>query len=70
MALGRTVVMINSRSIDCSLYDVFNRHLKILGGEMNQHYANVAIGSFSRPCPVHPDFRVSSAALGFRESVG
>jgi len=68
MELGETVVMINAQSVFSSFYDVFNRHFtttvttaKGEDGEQRRqfrYYANVAVGSFSRPCAVHPDFRV------------
>eukprot|EP01114_Cavostelium_apophysatum_P014001 TRINITY_DN3512_c0_g1_i9.p1 TRINITY_DN3512_c0_g1~~TRINITY_DN3512_c0_g1_i9.p1 ORF type:complete len:5234 (+),score=1501.00 TRINITY_DN3512_c0_g1_i9:231-15932(+) len=73
MAKGETVVLINSGPIRSSFYDVFNRHFAVMavddrteGGQQEgqngqvrfQYYANVAVGSFSRPCVVHPDFKV------------
>lgn len=65
MAVGETVVLINSGPIRSSFYDVFNRHFAMLAVESNevedaktQYYANVAVGSFSRPCVVDPNFKI------------
>eukprot|EP00727_Mastigamoeba_balamuthi_P014233 m51a1_g9432 hypothetical protein (4159) ;mRNA; f:408019-433718 len=69
MATGRTVLLTNALPISTSFYDVFNRHFDVLpvarDAQQNpsssrrcEWYANVAVGSFSRPCYVHPDFRV------------
>eukprot|EP00727_Mastigamoeba_balamuthi_P014126 m51a1_g9336 hypothetical protein (4370) ;mRNA; r:36058-55372 len=69
MATGRTVLLTNALPISTSFYDVFNRHFDVLpmahDAQLNasssrrcEWYANVAVGSFSRPCYVHPDFRI------------
>jgi len=68
MELGETVIMINAQSVFSSFYDVFNRHFTmhaistddddVKQRQQFRYYANVAVGSFSRPCVVHPDFRV------------
>eukprot|EP01012_Entosiphon_sulcatum_P048006 TRINITY_DN6586_c0_g1_i1.p1 TRINITY_DN6586_c0_g1~~TRINITY_DN6586_c0_g1_i1.p1 ORF type:complete len:5323 (-),score=769.64 TRINITY_DN6586_c0_g1_i1:76-13977(-) len=61
MALGETVVLLNSLSVQSSFYDVFNRHFRKVeshGGHEVAYFANVAIGSLSTSCRVHKDFRV------------
>jgi hypothetical protein len=59
MERGRTVFLINCSAIHGSFYDLFNQHY--LRREDKDHnftyYANVAIGSYSKPCRVHPNFQ-------------
>lgn len=64
MALGQTVILVNTMAISSSFYDVFNRNFDVLpvgGGTQQQqafeYYASLAVGSFSRPCLVHRNFR-------------
>jgi hypothetical protein len=57
------VLMINSHPLHSSFYDLLNQHYatmptRVDGKPGTQYLANIAVGSFSRPCPVHPDFRV------------
>jgi hypothetical protein len=59
MEKGRTVFLINCNSIHGSFYDVFNQHYlprRDRDGTFT-YFANVAIGSYSRPCKVHPNFQ-------------
>eukprot|EP00727_Mastigamoeba_balamuthi_P001008 m51a1_g10904 hypothetical protein (3154) ;mRNA; f:41450-54937 len=63
MASGHTVVLVNADDNSVtSLYDVLNRHFDVLPSADRpgacECYANVAVGSFSRPCLVHPAFRI------------
>lgn len=68
MTEGKTVVMLNALPISTSFYDVFNRHFDLIpvngaegeddGKRRFQYFANIAIGAYSRPCVVHPNFRV------------
>lgn len=64
MTIGETVILVSCQGIYGSFYDVFNKHFTILQNEDKNDpnkfvfYANVAVGSISRPCIVHPDFRV------------
>eukprot|EP01012_Entosiphon_sulcatum_P025672 TRINITY_DN3101_c0_g1_i1.p1 TRINITY_DN3101_c0_g1~~TRINITY_DN3101_c0_g1_i1.p1 ORF type:complete len:3317 (+),score=464.94 TRINITY_DN3101_c0_g1_i1:26-9952(+) len=61
MALGETIILLNSLSIQSSFYDVFNRHFRKVesrGGQEVAYFANVAIGSLSTSCRVHTNFRV------------
>lgn len=65
MATGRTVILVNAMPISTSFYDVLNRHFDVLPVQSGdptkrrfEYFANIAVGSFSRPCFVHPDFRV------------
>eukprot|EP00047_Mylnosiga_fluctuans_P000005 m.183312 g.183312 ORF g.183312 m.183312 type:complete len:5791 (+) comp10000_c0_seq6:916-18288(+) len=64
MAKGETIVLLNSLNIQSSFYDVFNRHFRSVvrtdehGKETTTYLANVAMGSLSRLCKVHKDFRV------------
>ncbi len=60
MAAGGTVVLQNAAPIHSHFYDVFNRHFKVVQGSdgSSQHFANISIGSFSRPCVVNPNFQI------------
>eukprot|EP01105_Mastigella_eilhardi_P018255 TRINITY_DN4218_c1_g1_i5.p1 TRINITY_DN4218_c1_g1~~TRINITY_DN4218_c1_g1_i5.p1 ORF type:complete len:4438 (+),score=1224.04 TRINITY_DN4218_c1_g1_i5:2312-15625(+) len=70
MANGRTVVLVDALPISTSFYDVLNKHFDVLrvlppteGAAQDcrpafKYFANVAVGAISRPCFVHPDFRV------------
>lgn len=52
---GKTVVLVNGARIFSALYDLFNKRYSGMGGK---HYANIGLGSFSRPCMVPPEARV------------
>lgn len=63
------MLVVNSTPIDSCFYDVNNRYFTRVpiynareGEEKYQYYANVAIGSFSRPCRVDRDFKVYFAS--------
>jgi len=60
MEMGETVLMINSGPIQTNFYELFNRYfVSAIGNDKKkQYYANVAVGSYSRPCPVHPKFQI------------
>jgi hypothetical protein len=64
MEYGKTVVLINSESINTNFYDVLNKHYMELkkndddGNEIIKYFANVAIGALSRLCVVHKDFKI------------
>ena len=55
MEKGSTAVLINTTCVAGSFYDLFNQHYREMQGNF---YTNIAIGAFSRPCVVHPDFQV------------
>lgn len=59
MAAGETVLLINSGPIRTNFYDVFNRYFSRTpsGKGTYDDYANVAVGTQSRPCAVHPNFK-------------
>ncbi len=59
MALGKTTAMQNVGPLETHFYDVFNRHFQVVFGETGvKHFANIAIGSFTRLCLVDPRFQV------------
>jgi len=60
MELGETIILINSGPIQTNFYELFNKYfVSAIGNDQTrQYYANLAIGSHSRPCRVHPDFQV------------
>eukprot|EP01088_Endostelium_zonatum_P014249 TRINITY_DN3042_c0_g1_i1.p1 TRINITY_DN3042_c0_g1~~TRINITY_DN3042_c0_g1_i1.p1 ORF type:complete len:4305 (+),score=884.29 TRINITY_DN3042_c0_g1_i1:1356-12917(+) len=65
MTNGDTVVLVNSGPINNSFYDVFNKHFTTIAGNDKdgaqgdyQYYANIAIGSYSKPVVVHPNFKI------------
>ena len=54
--------MLQTDDIHESFYDLFNQHFRKIpvkgeGGKRTHFYANVAIGSHSKPCRVHPKFQ-------------
>jgi hypothetical protein len=70
---GRTVILSNAQSVYSAFYDLFNKHYSSVrvssskGGDESgaaespatrRYYANIGIGSLSRPCIVHPKARV------------
>jgi len=59
MVHGKTVLLMHTGPIHGSLYDLLNQHFsKMEKREGLLYYANIAIGSYSRPCQVHHDFRL------------
>jgi hypothetical protein len=66
MACGDTVILVNPLSIATSFYSLFNKRFDVLpagsgAGEAMRKFewfVSVAVGSFSRPCFVHPNFRI------------
>jgi hypothetical protein len=52
---GKIIVLVNCSRVFSALYDLFNKHYSSMGG---RHYANIGLGSFSRPCMVPPEARV------------
>eukprot|EP01124_Arcella_intermedia_P034928 TRINITY_DN8767_c0_g1_i1.p1 TRINITY_DN8767_c0_g1~~TRINITY_DN8767_c0_g1_i1.p1 ORF type:complete len:3649 (-),score=794.98 TRINITY_DN8767_c0_g1_i1:25-9951(-) len=55
MAKGETVILIHSENLYESLYDMLNQHYTEYQG---QRYVRLAIGTTSKLCPIHNDFRV------------
>jgi hypothetical protein len=62
---GDCLILVNSRAIQSALYDVINRHYvtavstnPITGKTVKEYYAQISVGSFSRPVRVHPNFRL------------
>ena len=56
------MLMLQTDDIHESFYDLFNQHFRKIpvkgaGGRRTHFYANVAIGSHSKPCRVHPKFQ-------------
>jgi uncharacterized membrane protein len=65
MANGDTVILVAADGIYGNFYDLFNKHFTIvpaenvkLGDPMVTFFSSVAVGSMSRPCKVHPSFKV------------
>jgi hypothetical protein len=59
MVQGKTVFLMHTAPIHGSLYDVLNQHFtRMEKREGVVYYAMVALGSYSRPCQVHKDFRI------------
>jgi len=65
MENGDTVLLLNSEKIRSAFYDLFNVHFKEVStvskgnGEVEIYYsAKLAIGSLSKDCIVHPDFKI------------
>ncbi|KAJ1563204.1 hypothetical protein HK405_005543 [Cladochytrium tenue] len=60
MAKGETVVLVNSEPIRTNFYDAFNRHVMTYGNDTGEpeYFTNVAVGSLSRPCLIHPNFKI------------
>jgi len=58
---GHTVLMSQTDDIHDSFYDLFNQHFRRIDEpdpkKEPRFYANVAIGSHSKPCRVHKDFQ-------------
>ena len=59
---GQTVILMNTEEIHGSFYDLFNQHFRKISSKGKQgfkyhFYANVAIGSYSQPCKVDPNFQ-------------
>jgi hypothetical protein len=63
---GETVLLSNAGPIASSIFDLLNKHYTSVSTHsqglkakiVTKYYAQVAIGSFSRPCVVHPSFRI------------
>ena len=55
MADGRPVILIHSDNLYESLYDLLNQHYTSYNG---QRFVRLALGTHSRLCPVHYQFRV------------
>ena len=57
-AEGKTVILSQADEIYESLYDLFNQSYKqVEDNNSRQYYANIAIGSQSKPCRVDPNFQ-------------
>ena len=56
---GHTVVMSQTDDIHESFYDLFNQRFRRIDDSKDgaRYYANIAIGSHSKPSRVHPDFQ-------------
>eukprot|EP00761_Pharyngomonas_kirbyi_P005972 gb/GECH01005978.1/.p1 GENE.gb/GECH01005978.1/~~gb/GECH01005978.1/.p1 ORF type:complete len:4701 (+),score=834.10 gb/GECH01005978.1/:1-14103(+) len=59
MKNGDTILMFDTDPIHTSFYDVFNQYFTTIHDDDGnpEYFANVAIGSYSRPCPVSPKFQ-------------
>lgn len=56
---GRIVLLTNAAPIASAIFDLVNRrYTKLTTRGRTVHYANIAVGSLSRPCIVHPSFRL------------
>jgi len=55
METGRTVVLLNLKSLYASLYDMLNQYYTEFGG---QRYVDLGLGSHRVKCRVHPKFRL------------
>lgn len=55
-----TLFLMHTAPIHGSLYDLLNQHFSRVPLSETEvaYYANVAVGSYSRPCPVNPKFRL------------
>lgn len=65
MERGQTVVLVAADGIFGNFYDLFNKHFLVVpvdnpreGEPPVTFFSNVAVGSISRPCKVHPEFKV------------
>lgn len=64
MERGDTVLLLNSEPVRSSFYDLFNLHTSVIpskskdGKITKQYVTNLAIGSLSLPCMVHPNFKI------------
>ena len=57
-AEGKTVILSQADQIYESLYDLFNQSYKqVEDNKGRRYYANIAIGSQSKPCRVDPNFQ-------------
>lgn len=57
MAAGQTVLLMHTAPIHGSLYDLLNQHFSSMQRDDTvTFYANVAVGSYSQPCPVRACF--------------
>ncbi|KAI6653727.1 hypothetical protein LOD99_3231 [Oopsacas minuta] len=56
---GLTVIMSHGEDIFECFYDVFNQNYKEINDVKTgvRYYANIAIGSHTKPCRIHPDFQ-------------
>ncbi|KYQ93117.1 hypothetical protein DLAC_11636 [Tieghemostelium lacteum] len=57
MAVGGTIVLVNTTPIYSSLYSVFNRYFHIINGT-SKFFAKVSFGNHSIFCSVHPEFKI------------
>jgi len=64
MENGDTVLLLNSEPVRSAFYDLFNLHTTAIpskaekGTSTTQFVTNLAIGSLSLPCIVHPNFKI------------
>ena len=56
---GHTVLLSQTDAIHECFYGLFNQHFTCIEDSTHgkQFYANVAIGSYVKLCPVHPNFQ-------------
>ncbi|XP_065828093.1 uncharacterized protein [Oscarella lobularis] len=56
---GQTVILSQTDDINESFYDLFNQHFRRIDDPKHgrRYYANIAIGSHSKPCRVDPQFQ-------------
>ena len=56
---GLTVIMSHGGDIFKCFYDLFNQNYKEINDVKTgvRYYANIAIGSHTKPCRIHPDFQ-------------
>ena len=55
---GHKVVLSQADEIHESFYDLFNQRFHRINDPEHgpRYFANIAIGAYSKPCQVHPDF--------------
>lgn len=65
MEKGETVILVAADGIFGNFYDLFNKHFLAVPVDNHKEgespvafFSNVAVGSISRPCKVHPNFKV------------
>jgi hypothetical protein len=59
MEMGKTVVLLNLRSVMESLYELLNQYFLEYGtGEHRKRYVEIGLGDQRMKCSVHADFRV------------
>jgi len=64
MENGDTVLLLNSEPVRSSFYDLFNLHMSAIASKgsdgtlTTQYFTNLAIGSLTLACMVHPDFKI------------